>query len=139
MILRCPVRDSTPTWFKDFAYSVHLEDRIVLDEIIVDGTKAEYRLVGMALLLGYTYDPLKMIGESCGHIIAAVRAPAGKTVVIDDQTINEYNSWAEVEKLQRDLKPNASKLLPHTLVYRLSTPQKLKDPVGPLLSFCFCR
>jgi hypothetical protein len=62
-----------------------------------------------------------------------VRAPAGKTVVIDDRTINGYNSWAEVGKLQRDPTPNASKLLPHTLVYRLSTPQKLKDPVGPLL------
>lgn len=95
---------------------------------------ADYTLVGVCLEMGYNHDPQAMIGTRWAHVVAAVRATNGKIVVIDNTTVGEYGSWAEIEALQYDPVPNAGRLLPSTWIYRLSNRYTFTDPDWPLLS-----
>jgi hypothetical protein len=76
---------------------------------------------GASLALGYNYDPVGMTGIDGGHAVAAVRAPDGKIVVINNSITTEYNSRQALEDIQSDPTADKDKLVPEILVYRLQT------------------
>jgi hypothetical protein len=133
LILRCPARLGGD--WKKFSYTVALQEQIIVKEMQVHGSSAEYTLVGVGLYTGWSHDPTSIgLPAGTGHTVAAVRAPNAKIALINNSTVTEYGSWAEIEAFQKPPTSYKDSLYPSLLIYRLSNRHIFSDPERPMFS-----